>query len=398
MKWTCNVDFSCELLTSVFCTISNDDPSFHRKVLLGWSEVLMRDDGWETPCLQLRFIPLPLPPVFPPTKHRYTMKIEIQIQIDVRETNTITNYGGLPISDLSFTVDQLKDLSDVSSKTNTVEFFDKYKCPTGLMMSCLQLTSISHQPDTEWKMCQTFDGSKRRKKRNADRHLEELNALPRAEKSQFSFRCWSTMRNLIVDCRLEIVRSVKTVWETSPAHTFSLITAFRAGFHVWEFRLQGFVNSCHYSPEELHHLRSNSIWEGRFHLHHPPPPSLTSHALDVQSRICKSDLIPRRLPRRIFGHDFTVWRWTATDGRPDTHSDPDATLCRTSTRWRQGCFKHFLASTDKLKSYEKPLQLDWTTCLCSVLPYSFLSPRAILATFEATDLSHINWQGETCAI
>ena len=26
----------------------------------------MRDDGWESPCLQLRFIPHPLPP----TKHR----------------------------------------------------------------------------------------------------------------------------------------------------------------------------------------------------------------------------------------------------------------------------------------------------------------------------------------
>ena len=88
-------------------------------------------------------------------------------------------------------------------------------------------------------------------------------------------------------------------------------------------------------------------------------PSLTSHALDVQSRICKSDLIPRRLPRRIFGHDFTVWRGTATDGRPDTHSDPDATLCPTSSRWRQGCFKHFLASTDQLKSYEKvAIRLD----------------------------------------
>ena len=84
-----------------------------------------------------------------------------------------------------------------------------------------------------------------------------------------------------------------------------------------------------------------------------PPPSLTSHALDVQSRICKSDRIPRRLPRRIFGHDFTVWRGTATDGRPDTHSDPDATLCPTRPDGGKAAFWH------QLLIKWKPMQLDW---------------------------------------
>ena len=58
-------------------------------------------------------------------------------------------------------------------------------------------------------------------------------------------------------------------------------------------------------------------------------------------------------------------------------------------------FWHQLINSNPMRR----LQLDWTTCLCNVLPHSFLSPRAILATFEAVvDLSHINWQGETCAI
>ena len=36
------------------------------------------------------------------------------------------------------------------------------------MRSCPQLTSIWHRPDTKWKICQTFDGSKWRKKRNLE--------------------------------------------------------------------------------------------------------------------------------------------------------------------------------------------------------------------------------------
>ena len=42
-------------------------------------------------------------------------------------------------------------------------------------------------------------------------------------------------------------------------------------------------------------------------------PGLTSHASDVESRICKSDRIPRRLLRRIFRHEFTVWRRRSVD-------------------------------------------------------------------------------------
>ena len=43
------------------------------------------------------------------------------------------------------------------------------------------------------------------------------------------------------------------------------------------------------------------------------PPGLPSHASDVESRICKSDRIPRRLLRRIFRHEFTVWRRLSVD-------------------------------------------------------------------------------------
>ena len=38
---------------------------------------MMRDDGWETPCLQLRFIPPPSP-----TDQTQTGEIKIQIQKD----------------------------------------------------------------------------------------------------------------------------------------------------------------------------------------------------------------------------------------------------------------------------------------------------------------------------
>ena len=101
------------------------------------------------------------------------------------------------------------------SETNTVEFFDKYKCPTGLMMSCLQLTSISHQPDFDWKTCQTFW------------RIEGKRETPRTRKSwTLSQRKGAVFIPMLINdeesdrrlrrCRLEIVRSVKTVWETSP--------------------------------------------------------------------------------------------------------------------------------------------------------------------------------------
>ena len=45
----------------------------------------------------------------------------------------------------------------------------------------------------------------------------------------------------------------------------------------------------------------------------PSWPGLPSHASDVESRICKSDRIPRRLLRRIFRHEFTVWRRRSVD-------------------------------------------------------------------------------------
>ena len=118
------------------------------------------------------------------------------------------------------------------------------------------------------------------------------------------------------DRRLEIVRSVKTVGDVAIFHSP------RVRIPSGNRSLHGFVNSSH-SPE-LHHLRLNPICED---FTCATISSLPSHALDVQRRICKSDLIPRRLPRRIFGHDFTVWRGTATDGRPDTHSEPDARFC-----------------------------------------------------------------------
>ena len=125
--------------------------------------------------------------------------------------------------------------------------------------------------------------------------------------------------------RLEIVRSVKTVWATSPILRFhSSPVDSVSGSSV----CRGFVN-----PRELHHLRSNPISEWGFHLQASPrPPLAWSHKSCVRRR--ESNLQIRSDSPKAPSKDFSsrIHCLAATFSRPDTHSDPDATLCQTSSR------------------------------------------------------------------
>ena len=139
---------------------------------VAWSrwKVLMRDDGWETPCLKLRFIPLPY-------FHRHRHKYKWKYKYKYRNTNT----GHCQIC--------LQRQIQLSSLTNTSVQQDWW-CPVFNW----------HQSHTSQipieRRVRLFDGSKEKEKR---RELGRVERSP-GEKVQFSFRCWSTMRNPIGDC------------------------------------------------------------------------------------------------------------------------------------------------------------------------------------------------------
>ena len=311
----------------------------------------MRDDGWETPCLQLRHN----------TKHQPdTDTDEIQIQIYIlRNMNKLKRLRFLTIKQ------HLKDLSELS-----VDQFERVLWQIQVSERIDEiLSSIDINLTPARYQVKDLSDFWRIEVKEKEKLGTQLNVLV---SKKFSFRHWSTLRNLIVDWKSW---EVWKQWETSPSFTHRGFAQDR----IPSGSLHGFVNSGH-SPE-LHHLRLNPICED---FTCATISSLPSHALDVQRRICKSDLIPRRLPRRIFGHDFTVWRGTATDGRPDTHSHPDATLCPTRPGGGKVAFWHqLLIKWKPMREAEAELQLDEVeeveaTCLCILQPPSmlirFLSP------------------------
>ena len=322
----------------------------------------MRDDGWETPCLQLRHN----------TKHQPdTDADEIQIQIYIlRNMNKLKRLRFLTIEQ------HLKDLSELS-----VDQFERVLWQIQVSERIDEiLSSIDINLTPARYRVKDLSGFWRIEVKEKEKLGTQLNVLV---SKKFSFRYWSTLRNLIVDWKSW---EVWKQWETSPSFTHRGFAQDR--IPSGNRSLHGFVNSSH-SPE-LHHLRLNPICED-FTCATITSSSLPSHALDVQRRICKSDLIPRRLPRRIFGHDFTVWRGTATDGRPDTHSEPDARFCvGQPTADGEGAA---LASTCQLRTVWLKLdQVEATFSIC-------FCHRAILATFEAGgDISQINWQEGAVAI
>ena len=128
----------------------NDDRSFPGKVLLSRGEVLMRDDGWETPCLQLRHN----------TKHQPdTDTDEIQIQIDIlRNMNKLKRLRFLTIKQ------HLKDLSELS-----VDQFERVLWQIQVSERIDEiLSSIDINLTPARYRVKDFDGSKWRKKRNLE--------------------------------------------------------------------------------------------------------------------------------------------------------------------------------------------------------------------------------------
>ena len=125
--------------------------------------------------------------------------------------------------------------------------------------------------------------------------------------------------------RLEIVRSVKTVWATSPILRFhSSPVDSVSGSSV----CRGFVN-----PRELHHLRSNPISEWGFHLQAPPlrPHGPVSQVMRQTSRVESANQIgfPEGsfegffVTNSLFGGDvqstwysFRSWRNPVSHKRP----------------------------------------------------------------------------------
>ena len=158
-----------------------------------------------------------------------------------------------------------------------------------------------------------------RKKRNVDRAKKCGFHCKPLIKDEDSDRWWDWW------LRLEIVRSVKTVWATSPILRFhSSPVDSVSGSSV----CRGFVN-----PRELHHLRSNPISEWGFHLQAPPPrpPGPVSQVMRQTSRVESANQIgfPEGsfegffVTNSLFGGDvqstwysFRSWRNPVSDKRP----------------------------------------------------------------------------------
>ena len=223
--------------------------------------------------------------------------------------------------------------------------------------------------------------------------------------------------------RLEIVRSVKTVWATSPILRFhSSPVDSISGSSV----CRGFVN-----PRELHHLRSNPISEWGFHLQAPPPHPRgpVSQVMRQTSRVESANQIgfPEGsfegffVTNSLFGGDvqstwysFRSWRNPMSDKRPGRRWWSDFSIL-----WRSGGQEYwarlsfvFLAPAGNQSERCNLRPRNCPARLCTVvLQYLFVNyvstmlsfiicfcHRAILATFDDQVLCKVNWQERTWAI
>ena len=82
------VEFSCVLLMSVQFQMMI--PRFRERFCWVGRSRWSVDDSWETPCLQLRFIP---PATFPPTKHKYKWKYKYKYKYRFILKETYINTG-----------------------------------------------------------------------------------------------------------------------------------------------------------------------------------------------------------------------------------------------------------------------------------------------------------------
>ena len=254
-----------------------------------------------------------------------------------------------------------------------------------------------------------------RKKRNVDRAKKCGFHCKPLIKDEDSDRWWDWW------LRLEIVRSVKTVWATSPILRFhSSPVDSVSGSSV----CRGFVN-----PRELHHLRSNPISEWGFHLQAPPPRPV-SQVMRQTSRVESANQIgfPEGsfegffVTNSLFGGDvqstwysFRSWRNPVSDKRPGrrwwsdfhffveilwTRISNKVVFCISGSCWKpirtlqfeaqelSSASLHCCPSISVFVNYA-PTMLSFIICFCH---------RAILATFDDQVLCKVNWQERTWAI
>ena len=155
----------------------------------------MRDDGWETPCLQLRHN----------TKHQPdTDTDEIQIQIDIlRNMNKLKRLRFLTITQ------HLKDLSELS-----VDQFERVLWQIEVSERIDEiLSSIDINLTPARYQVKDLSDFWRIEVKEKEKLGTQLNVLV---SKKFSFRYWSTLRNLIVDWKSW---EVWKQWETSPSFT-----------------------------------------------------------------------------------------------------------------------------------------------------------------------------------
>ena len=192
---------------------------------------------------------------------------------------------------------------------------------TRIMVSCLQSPRSSHQPDVDWKIRRTFDRSKwtEKEKRRSSK-----------KSAAFIASRWSKMRILIVGggiggCDWKSWEVWKQCERRRPSYGFT--------------RHQSIPSlGVPFAEDSLIH--ENYITCGQIQSRSEDF-TCKHHLLALQARSPKSCVRRRESNLQIRSDspkapskDFSsrIHCLAATFSRPDTHSDPDATLCQTSGR------------------------------------------------------------------